>query len=359
MIRTTRRRAALLLFGALSALTVLAGVAPPASADRGQEAGDAEAGFTSLTLLNGWVPYGSGTSAPKVRVSNGIVEFKGAMGGGTLPAAFVLPAGMRPTRKVFIPVDLCSAANGRLVIKPDGTTRVEAESNFSDATCFTSLEGASFALAPAAQVALPLINGWTNGAAGTRSAAAAVVGGVVHLSGAIRTNGTSKNPFVIPVGMRPAATIFVPIDLCSASDGRLRIGSSGVVTVQTSGNFSDAQCFTSLDGATWVVNPTAQTPLALENGWTGQPYHTRVPRAGLVNGVVRLSGAIADGTGSEVFTLPPTLAPSRLVYIQVDLCGATNGRLVIDTHGVADVDSEGELGDAQCFTSLEGASFLR
>lgn len=357
MTRPNRRRAAFLLLGALTLLATLAGLTSPASAARGQEA-DAE-GFATLALLNGWVPYGGGTGTPKARVDHGIVELKGAMSSGSVPAAFVLPAGMRPTAKVIIPVDLCSATNGRLVIKPDGTTRVEAEGSFSDAQCFTSLEGASFALNPAGAVPLALQNGWTGQAAATRPATAAVVDGVVHLTGAIKTAGTDKHPFVIPAGMRPAATIFVPVDLCNVTDGRLRIGASGVVTVQSSADFGLATCYTSLDGVAWVVNPTAQTTLTLENGWIGRPYHTRTPRAGLVDGVVRFSGAITDGTDDLVFTLPPALRPSRVVYLQVDLCGAANGRLTVDTDGTTTVESEDDLGDAQCFTSLEDANFVR
>lgn len=358
MNRSPSSRAALLLLGLLTVLAALAGLASPASAARGQEAADAE-GFSTLTLQNGWVPYGGGTGTPKVRLDHGIVEFKGAMSDGTVPTAFVLPAGLRPSAKVIIPVDLCSATNGRLVVKPDGSTRVEAEGDFSDATCFTSLEGASFALNPPGQVALALQNGWTGQAAATRPAAAALVDGVVHLIGGVRSDGTDKHPFVIPSGLRPAATIFVPVDLCNVTDGRLRIGASGTVTVQSSQAFSLATCFTSLDGVSWVLNPTAQTALTLENGWVGRPYHTRLPRAGLVDGVVRFSGAIADGTSDVVFTLPPTLRPSRLVYIQVDLCGAANGRLTIETDGVTTVESEDVLGDAQCFTSLEDAAFVR
>lgn len=356
MTRPTRR-AALLLLGTLTLLAALAGLTSPASAARGQEA-DAE-GFTTLTLVNDWVAYNGGTNVPKVRLSNGIVQFRGAMENGTAALAFTLPANMRPAKKVFVPVDLCNANNGRLVVKPDGSARIEAETEFGDAACFTSLEGAEFALNPAGQVALPLINGWTNGPYQTRPAAAAVVGGVVHLSGAIRTSGTNKQPFVIPAGMRPGATVFVPVDLCHTRDGRLRISPSGNVTVQADTDFADAQCFTSLEGVSWVVNPTAQTALTLESGWTGQPFHTRKPRAGLVGGVVRLSGAVENGGGSTIFTLPEALRPTKLVYVQVDLCSAANGRLIIDTTGVVDVEAQGDFTDAQCFTSLEGASFVR
>jgi hypothetical protein len=42
----------------------------------------------------------------------------------------------------------------------------------------------------------------------------------------------------------------------------------------------------------------------------------------------------------------------------VDLCNATNGRLDIQPTGVVTVEAEGgTFGNAQCFTSLDGASF--
>lgn len=347
------------LIAALALLATMAGLASPAEASRGQEAAEPEA-YTTLALLNGWSNYGSGTAVAKVSVANGIVRFKGAIAtDGLNPTAFVLPPGMRPNKNVYIPVDLCDATNGRLFIRPNGSVDVQTEGPFADAQCFTSLEGASFALTPAGQVNLALINGWTNGPFGTRAAKAANLGGIVHLSGAIETSGTNKRPFVLPVGMRPQNTAFVPIDLCGASDGRLRIGSTGTVTVQVDDNFADAQCFTSLDGAHFVVNPANQTLLTLENGWTNSPFGTRKARASLVAGVVHLSGAIAGGTDSQVFTLPVGLRPTKLVYIQADLCSAANGRLVIETDGTASVEPEGAFTAAQCFTSLDGASFAR
>ena len=76
------------------------------------------------------------------------------------------------------------------------------------------------------------------------------INGVVHLKGAIATTGTNPVPFTLPVGFRPATSVYVPVDLCNATNGRLFIHPSGVVTVQAeSGNFSNAACFTSLDGA--------------------------------------------------------------------------------------------------------------
>lgn len=357
--RVLSRPRRLWLIAALALLATMAGLASPAAASRGQEAAEPEA-FSTIALLNGWTNYGGGTGVAKVSLANGIVRFKGAIAtDGVDPTAFVLPPGMRPNKNVYIPVDLCDAHNGRLFIRSNGSVDVQSEGAFSEAQCFTSLEGASFALTPAGQVNLALINGWSNGPFGTRAAKATNLGGIVHLSGAIETSGTSKRPFVLPPGMRPQNTAFVPIDLCGAADGRLRIGSTGTVTVQADDDFADAQCFTSLDGAHFAVNPASQTLLTLENGWTNSPFGTRKARATLVAGVVHLSGAIAGGTDTEVFTLPVGLRPTKLVYIQADLCSVTNGRFIIETDGTVTVQSELAFAAAQCFTSLDGASFAR
>ena len=59
--------------------------------------------------------------------------------------AFTLPKAFRPAHNVFVKVDLCDAANGRLFITPSGSVSVDSEGPWSDAQCFTSLDGASYA----------------------------------------------------------------------------------------------------------------------------------------------------------------------------------------------------------------------
>ncbi|HUJ08224.1 MAG TPA: hypothetical protein VLX31_19140 [Streptosporangiaceae bacterium] len=68
------------------------------------------------------------------------------MADGTVPNAFVLPVGLRPVKTVYVPVDLCDANNGRLEIEHDGEVFVQQGDDFEHATCFTSLDGAWFAL---------------------------------------------------------------------------------------------------------------------------------------------------------------------------------------------------------------------
>lgn len=100
---------------------------------------------------------------------------------------------------------------------------------------------------------LTLQNGWTGGPFGTSAAAVRTISGIVHFKGAIATTGSNPVPFTLPAGFRPAAVMDVAVDLCNATNGRLQIEPTGVVTVQAEGGaFSNAACFTSLDGVSFA-----------------------------------------------------------------------------------------------------------
>jgi hypothetical protein len=102
------------------------------------------------------------------------------------------------------------------------------------------------------------------------------------------------------------------------------------------------------------------TKLALKNGWTGGPFSTRKPAVALINGVVVFKGAMSTtGTSTEAFKLPKMFRPSKNVYISVDLCNANYGRLLIEPTGKVFVQAETAFSNAQCFTSLDGASFAK
>jgi hypothetical protein len=104
-------------------------------------------------------------------------------------------------------------------------------------------------------------------------------------------------------------------------------------------------------------NIASFTTLSLVNGWTGGPFGSGIPAVNKSNGFVHFKGAMAGGTAATAFTLPPTFRPHAIVYLTVDMCNATNGRIVIDTSGVATVQAETSFTNAQCFTSLDGVSF--
>ncbi|MBY0400212.1 hypothetical protein K2X89_07950 [Myxococcota bacterium] len=314
-------------------------------------------GFTPLTLQNGWVGGPISTSAPAAAIVNGVVHLKGAMSTGSSGVAFTLPVSMRPAATAYVPVDLCAAAKGRLIIQPSGDVSVQAESNFSDAQCFTSLDGASFAPSTAGFSNLTLTNGWTQYGIGTSSAAVSQVDGIVYFKGAIATTGTTINAFTLPAELRPSRFAYVPIDLCNATKGRLVVAPSGDVRIEAETSFSNAQCFTSLDGASFIPTKDEFVAMNPSNGWVNGFYNTQTTSAALYDGIVHFKGALTGGSTNTLFTLPITMRPDAVAHVAVDLCLARPGRIVALVTGEVLVQSADLFTDAQCFTSLEGASF--
>src|SRR6516225_1413600 len=315
---------------------------------------------TQLTLKNGWTNAPFGTSNAAVTNVSGIIHLKGAIAtSGTNSVPFTLPKAFRPATNVFVPVDLCNATNGRLFIQHNGVVSVEAETDFSNAQCFTSLDGAQFAKLNTSFTTLTLQNGWTDAPFSTSNAAVRNINGIIYFKGAIATSGTNGVPFTLPAAFRPATDVYVKVDLCNATNGRLHIAPSGVVAVEAQ-NFTNAQCFTSLDGASFAKAPASFTNIALTNGWTNSPFGTSKAAVRGISGVVHLKGAIAtSGTNSVPFTLPANFRPGTNVFVPVDLCNATDGRLFIQPSGVVSVEAEGgTFSNAQCFTSLDGVSFI-
>jgi hypothetical protein len=321
------------------------------------------AAFTSLTLLNGWSTY-PGSARPAIADISGTVYLKGAIttsSSNTNNVAFVLPPGFRPAKYVNVPVDMCGATGGELNIAPTGVTEVISGGANSNATCFTSLDGASFALSPKSFTALKLQPGWTEFDNLFRKAAARVAGGFVHLEGEIKTAGTKPAAFTLPAKFRPSKNVDVQINLCTGSIGGLHITPSGAATVQPegTGNFWMAQCGTSLEGASYALSPKSFTALTLQNGWMNAPSGTANAAVRNISGIVHFRGAIwTNGTNADPFILPAGFRPAKTVYIPVDLCSGNNGRLQILPDGAVTVEAEnGDFTQAQCLTSLDGASF--
>jgi len=210
---------------------------------------------------------------------------------------------------------------------------------------------------------LALENGWTNAPYDNGLAKVEMGGGIVSFSGAIATSGTNPVAFTLPAALRPAYNVFVPVDMCNGTNGRLEIAPSGDVTVEAQ-NWANAQCFTSLDGVSFISSDLPPSPqlslLSLQNGWTAGPCDTNLPQAIYVGGTVEFQGAMAtSGTNPVAFTLPPALRPQYTRYVPVDMCSGTNGRLAISPSGVVTVEAEGGAwGNAGCFTSLDGVSFI-
>lgn len=316
------------------------------------------AGAVDLALQSGWSVTPSGSGPARAFLDGGIVSLRGAIAGGSTGLAFNLPAEMRPATDVYVAVALCNATQGRLLIQPSGDVVVQTKpGGFADAQCLTSLDGATFAPIASGFSVFTLSNGWTHAPFATSSASAAFLDGVVRFKGAI-AQGSSSLAFTLPPELRPQTHVYVPIGLCNANKGRLVILPSGTVSVQAETNFADAQCFTSLDGAWFAPNPAGFTTLALDSGWSHAPFSTSDVAAVLTGGVVRFKGAMASGTSPNAFTLPPALRPQSQVFLPVDLCSARSGRLSIAPTGSVVVEAATAFSNAQCFTSLDGVSFL-
>lgn len=335
---------------------------------------------TDLTLINGWtgVTFSAGppfnntlASNPSVREVSGIVQFTGAIttfGNNTNMEPFMMPAGLAPLTDVYIPVDMCNATNGRLHIAPNGVVKIEPEGGkLTNATCFTSLDGASFALTNTGFTPLTLINQWTNTIYNTGNAAVQNINGIVHFKGAISTslNNVNLQPFMLPAGFAPATDVHISVDLCDAHYGQLHITPTGAVSIEGSTS-TNAQCFTSLDGAWFAQTDTGFTPLTPSNGWfnTGTNWNTSNAAVQNINGVVYFKGAVSSPVPNpslQPFVLPAGFTPNGAgpdVYIPVALCGAVKGRLHITSSGTVDIEFvDNSHNNAECFTSLDGASF--
>jgi hypothetical protein len=324
--------------------------------------------YTQLTLVNGW--QRAGDVYPQVAVISGVVTFRGEAYGGTSPTMFTLPKKFRPTSTVFAAASLpdSGTGSGRLVISPSGLVTVQAEGNATGFYSFTSLDGVSFAQTEKGFTPLTLLNSWQNTSYGTARAAARVISGIVHLRGAI-ANGVAAEPFVLPTKFRPAHEVYVPVDLCNATNGRLHVSPNGTVVIEAQSSFSNAQCFTSLDGVSFALPAASSTPLTLRGGWAGSPYGTGAPTIAVINGVVHLSGALyCAGTCShDVITMTDaTVSDPPFAYqVKVDLCNATPGTLDL---GIWENDDSSltpaawvgsaELPSASCFLSLDGVTYV-
>ena len=110
-------------------------------------------------------------------------------------------------------------------------------------------------------------------------------------------------------------------------------------------------------GVTW-------TSLSLLNGWASENgvYGTGNPKVSLQNGIVYLSGSLAQSTpgSAEFAVLPSSFRPTHNLYITVYTNGDTTGTLYIDRSGIMEAYSSTSCGSgttAECFTSLATVSF--
>jgi hypothetical protein len=273
----------------------------------------------------------------------------------------VLPAAYRPSfGRVYVPTSTTNGSIGRAIIEANGDVNIECEGGpgfCQNSSHFTSFDGVSYIQDPAGVTPLALQNGWATAQFGNRNPGVRVVNGQVHFIGGMVTAGTNTQAFTLPTGFRPTVPVWVPVSLCWSAKGRLNIATTGVVTVQVENNaWASAQCFTSLEGASFALSATSGTAPTLVNGWTNGSFGSGQVRVVNDNGVVRFKGATSGGTAAHIMTLPAAFRPATNVWIYVDNIAGKRGRILVTPSGAVSVDGT-DLASAQGFLSFEGAEF--
>jgi hypothetical protein len=352
-----------------------------------------EGGWTSLSLKNGW-KAATGGHTPAVGIVNGVVTFRGALDGSsaTNNTAFCLTS---PTFTNFRPADVgyvamrsamaSGNAVGTLVMgigdpRPgfDGyCVQVNEQGATSqpgpNARLMTSLDGASYERSVADSKFLARASDWSSSSPypmrGTDSTAhpqgqgvyAKLVDGFVRFQGNLAAGeGASSTILTLPSGqgMKPGHNVYVPVTFCplgaGAVQGRIQIRPSGAVIYE--GDNAKAWCGISLDGASYsMANYAGSNPIKLSNGWVSSDGFG--VRARSLRGVVRLEGAVKDGTSTTIGTLPEGTRPSTAVYVVANgLLYAQSATLRISSSGVIKVITP-VLVAAQPGISLDGVSF--
>jgi len=317
--------------------------------------------FEPLSLINAWQPGAYGANGAGAAKVNGIVTLRGGISGGTAQKPFTLPAAYRPDARVYVPTSTTNDSIGRLVIETNGDVNIECEGGggfCQNSSFFTSLDGVSFAQNTTGATSLTPLNGWATAPYGNRAPAVRIVNTQVHFIGAISTSGTNTTAFQLPPGFRPSAPVWVPVGLCNSAKGRLNIGTDGNVSIQVeNGVWSAAQCFVSLEGASFPLSSTTGTTVALTNGWVSSAFGSGHVRFWNDNGVVRFKGAASGGTAAKILTLPVAFRPATTAWIWVDTFQGKRGRIMVQPDGSVSVDPPSLLSNAQGFISFDGAEF--
>jgi hypothetical protein len=109
-----------------------------------------------------------------------------------------------------------------------------------------------------------------------------------------------------------------------------------------------------------LANAAGVARLDLINGWK-TPRGSAKPSVVSYQGVVHLRGAIwnKSAASAQPFVIPALYRPVKNVFVKTSLCGDGNGQLDISPDGSVSIGVEGGggLGEAACFTSLDGVSY--
>ncbi|HEY0466191.1 MAG TPA: carbohydrate-binding domain-containing protein, partial [Polyangiaceae bacterium] len=364
-------------------------------------------GWTNLTLRNGWTAAAN-SNVPAVGLVDGIVTFRGALDGSNASSniPFCLSDGHTspgPDYTQYRPADvgylttrlaLANGATGSVLIGPalkDIPPSPDREQTGSfcllvnehgaegnpgpNARLLTSLEGltytkSAYGVTKNAYRVLETFNqswsvdypqrGTDETLPGGSGIHAKVVNGFVRFQGEARylaSDPFDSVLFRLPAnqGLIPSEPVYLPITLdpvAAPLPGRIVIQTNGDVVVE--GAVDGAKKGTSLDGASYSISQASGTAFPLSNGWIASS--TRLVRARLANGVVRLEGAVKSGTTATIGTLPTTMRPAKPIYLVADgFLFAQPATLRVNTDGTIEVVTP--LVVAQPGISLDGVSF--
>jgi hypothetical protein len=201
---------------------------------------------------------------------------------------------------------------------------------------------------------LKLENGWQPGAGG--SPRVGFSNGVVYLAGSIRLTGTGGDPdfAVLPGDYAPGIELYLPVFTSGSTEDILVIHSNGRMDVLVNGQ---STVYTSLAGISFPLT-LKSGKLTLINGWQAAGAAYGLPSVSLSNGVVYLSGAMSQpsGTGSAFATLPKADRPARMLYLPIittDNSTWLNSTVKATPAGQLSVSGNA----AKTFSSLDGVSF--
>jgi hypothetical protein len=104
-----------------------------------------------------------------------------------------------------------------------------------------------------------------------------------------------------------------------------------------------------------MASSAGSQSISLANSWVA--HSARAVRARVVRGVVRLEGAVKNGTSTTIGTLPTGMRPAKTIYVVANgILYAQSSTLSINTSGVVRIITPA-LVAAQPGISLDGVSF--
>ncbi len=364
MKRLERLPARIALSGAaLLAVTLASGSAAAVVAPAHAGAGAAVTSkFTwhAFKLLNGWVS----ASAPKLKTGTpswalrgGVIYLRGAVkvtGVTEKKSTFaMLPKYARPAHNLYIQVWTDKDTPGSLFVGTDG----ELEAFNGAAGIFTSLAGVSFATSSIKSHKLALKSGWVSSQSdwGTGNPAYAISGGVVYLSGSLKS-GTQTTAFTLPKAARPSRQLLLSVYTNGGTTGVITITPAGTVYIQG----TDSVNFTSLANISYPVAGTKWHSFKLADGWkSGQAlFHTATPAYTIINCVVYYTGSMYDPKGTVgLWAFLPKGVKTATDVLEFEVYttnGTVGGVAATNTVGLA---SSNPFSNAQGCTSLAGISY--